>query len=156
MATRKNNTNVKAQEVKQEQAQAQKPVRKSARKTASPSLDIKVVSAENSHGREILAVTGIPYVDKDSFGVLRDKAYDLRGTYVRETDRWHFSAKKPENAEAFAKFAQEQFAKGKLVQAERPAKKAPKKSGTKKSAKQTSPDMEAMFKAFMQFMSKNA
>ena len=155
MTTSKTNKTNKQANTNQAQASAQKSARTSRTKTAKPSFDIKVISAENAHGREILAVTGIPYTVKESFSILRDKAYDLRGTYVREFDRWHFSAKKPENAEEFAKFAREQFAKGKLATAERPAKKAPKKSGTKKATKGDK-DMQAMFKAFMQFMQANA
>lgn len=75
-----------------------------------------------------------PYLEKDSFTTLADYARTHKGTYVKKDKHggsWHFS--KDADAQDFLRYANEQFAKGKLVVGEKEtkAKKTSAKSGAK-------------------------
>lgn len=75
-----------------------------------------------------------PYLEKESFADLGNYARAHKGTYMKKDKHggsWHFS--KDADAQEFARYANEQFAKGKLVKGEKETKA--KTSGAKSGAK---------------------
>ena len=115
MANKKNTTATENKEVK----------RTPHARKASVKIEIGVHTKTLKSGatKDIPKVT-MPWVTKESWAVLKDLAYDMRGCACK-TDgnfsEWHFS--KQENAIAFKTIVTEMFAKKKLVACDKPTKK---------------------------------
>ena len=108
-----------------------------ARKSAPSKNEVfaKLSTFPNKHGEDRPCVI-TPYLEKDSFTVLANYARANKGTYMKKDKHggsWHFS--KDADAQEFLRYANEQFAKGKLVVGEKETKPKAKKTSAKSGAK---------------------